>query len=50
MDDCSATRDQTDEDILTLTLSDDTLEAAAATKETEKISLSACDSSALSCY
>ena len=48
MDD--STRDQTDEDILTLTLSDDTLEAAAATKETEKVSLSGCGSSALSCY
>jgi len=48
MDD--STRDQTDEDILTLTLSDATLEAAAATKETEKASLSACGSSALSCY
>jgi len=47
MDD--STRDQTDEDILTLTLSDATLEAAA-TKETEKVSLSACGSSALSCY
>jgi len=50
MDDASATRDQTDEDFLIFTLSDETLEAAAATKETEKVSLSACGSSALSCY
>jgi hypothetical protein len=50
MDDSSGTRDQTDEEILTCAVSDATLEAAAATKETEKVSLSACGSSALSCY
>ena len=36
MDDSSATRDQITEDILTFTVSDAALEAAAATKETEK--------------
>ena len=52
MDDSSTIGDQTqtDEDTLTFTVSDATLEAAAATRETEKVSLSACGSSALSCY
>ena len=50
MDDSSATHDHTDEDILAFTVSDEALEAAAATKETEKVSLSACGTSVLSCY
>ena len=50
MDDSSATRDQTDEDILAFIVSDDALEAAAGTKQTEKVSLSACGTSVMSCY
>jgi hypothetical protein len=50
MDDSSATHDQTDEDTLAFTVSDDALEAAAGTKETERVSLSACGTSVISCY